>query len=206
MSTAATRIRLVLFTALVIEDLSISGDALAQTITIDGAGSGRTYEGIGAVSGGGGTSPLLMDYVEPQQSQILDYLFKPNYGAGLRGLYVEVGGDGNSTRGSELSHLDVQLLQSRPVVRLEEVIENLQSLGFDVVHEQRGGLRRHHSPRRCLHRCARSRRHRWVMVWARASPLVLKDILIDRAVKRTKANTCRSSTHGQYPSGCYLSL
>jgi hypothetical protein len=42
--------------------LGSSANALAQTITIDGAGSGRTYDGIGAVSGGGGTSPLLRDF------------------------------------------------------------------------------------------------------------------------------------------------
>ena len=59
---------------------------------------------MGAVSGGGGTSVLLHDYVEPQRSQILDYLFKPNYGAGIQELYVEIGGDGNSTQGSEPSH------------------------------------------------------------------------------------------------------
>jgi hypothetical protein len=47
-----------------------------QTVTIDGAGTGRAFEGIGAVSGGGATSPLLKDYPEPYRSQILDYLFK----------------------------------------------------------------------------------------------------------------------------------
>src|SRR3954447_21701957 len=76
----------------------------AQTIMISSAGTGSKYEGVGAVSGGGGTSVLLHDYVEPQRSQILDYLFKPNYGAGIQELYVEIGGDGNSTQGSELSH------------------------------------------------------------------------------------------------------
>ena len=106
MSKATTRVRLALLpTALAMGGLSVSAEALAQTITIDGTGSGRTYEGIGAVSGGGGTSPLLMDYVEPQRTQILDYLFRPNYGAALQELYVEVGGDGNSTQGSELSHM-----------------------------------------------------------------------------------------------------
>ena len=58
----------------------------AQTITISSTGTGSTYEGVGAVSGGGGTSVLLHDYVEPQRSQILDYLFKPNYGAGIQEL------------------------------------------------------------------------------------------------------------------------
>jgi galactosylceramidase len=106
MSIATTRVRLVfLAAAFTVGLFSSSADALAQTITIDGAGTGRTYDGIGAVTGGGGTSPLLIDYVEPQRTQILDYLFKPNYGASLQELYVEIGGDGNSTQGSELSHM-----------------------------------------------------------------------------------------------------
>ena len=103
MSSTTTRIRLLL--AVLAGFLGVTADAFAQTITIDGAGTGRTYDGIGAVTGGGGTSPLLMDYVEPQRTQILDYLFKPNYGAALQELYVEIGGDGNSTQGSELSHM-----------------------------------------------------------------------------------------------------
>jgi galactosylceramidase len=76
----------------------------AQTVTINSADTGSKYEGVGAVSGGGATSVLLHDYVEPQRSQILDYLFKPNYGAGIQELYVEIGGDGNGTQGSEPSH------------------------------------------------------------------------------------------------------
>ena len=43
--------------------------------------AGRTFDGVGAISGGGGNSRLLIDYPEPQRSQILDYLFKPGYGA-----------------------------------------------------------------------------------------------------------------------------
>jgi galactosylceramidase len=85
---------------------SFSASALAdQAVTVDGTGTGRTYDGIGAVSGGGATSVLLRDYVEPQRSQILDYLFKPNFGAAMSELYVEIGGDGNATQGSELSHM-----------------------------------------------------------------------------------------------------
>jgi hypothetical protein len=73
-------------------------------IKIDGAGKGRVFEGIGGVSAGA-SSRLLIDYPEPQRSQILDYLFKPNYGASLQHLKVEVGGDTNSTDGSEPSHM-----------------------------------------------------------------------------------------------------
>src|SRR5215469_17866174 len=74
--------------------------AVATSITLDGHGTGRTFDGIGAISGGGGNTRLLIDYPEPYRSQILDYLFKPGYGASLQILKVEVGGDTNSTDGS----------------------------------------------------------------------------------------------------------
>src|SRR3954451_2860619 len=78
--------------------------AAATSITLDGASGGRTFDGVGAVSGGGGNSRLLIDYPEPQRGQILDYLFKPDYGASLQVLKVEIGGDTNSTSGAEPSH------------------------------------------------------------------------------------------------------
>jgi O-glycosyl hydrolase len=75
------------------------------TVTIDGSKGGRTFDGVGAISGGGGNSRLLIDYPEPERSQILDYLFKPGYGAALQILKVEIGGDTNSTDGAEPSHM-----------------------------------------------------------------------------------------------------
>ncbi|MEZ0088970.1 RICIN domain-containing protein [Streptacidiphilus sp. EB129] len=77
--------------------------AVSTAITVNGASGGRTFDGIGAISGGGGNSRLLFDYPEPQRSQILDYLFKPGYGADLQILKVEIGGDTNSTDGAESS-------------------------------------------------------------------------------------------------------
>ena len=77
--------------------------AATTTIAANGASAGRTFDGIGAISGGGGNSRLLIDYPEPERSQILDYLFKPGYGADLQILKVEIGGDTNSTDGSESS-------------------------------------------------------------------------------------------------------
>ena len=76
----------------------------ATTITINGAATGRTFDGVGAISGGGGNSRLLIDYPEPQRGQILDYLFRPNFGAAMQILKVEVGGDTYSTSGAEASH------------------------------------------------------------------------------------------------------
>jgi galactosylceramidase len=78
--------------------------AAALDITLDPSQPGRTFEGIGAVSAGA-SSRLLIDYPEPQRSQILDYLFKPNYGAALQHLKVEIGGAVNSTDGTEPTHM-----------------------------------------------------------------------------------------------------
>jgi hypothetical protein len=75
-----------------------------QSITVDGAGAGAVFDGVGAISGGGGNTRLLIDYPEPQRSQILDVLFKPGNGAALQMLKVEIGGDTNSTDGSEPTH------------------------------------------------------------------------------------------------------
>ena len=82
-----------------------SQPASGQTIVIDQQGGGRVFDGVGAISGGGGNSRLLIDYPEPTRSQILDYLFKPNYGASLQILKVEIGADMDSTDGSEASHM-----------------------------------------------------------------------------------------------------
>ena len=76
---------------------------LGAAIKLDGAGTGRIFGGIGAISGGGGNSRLLIDYPAEQRNEILDYLFKPGYGASLQILKLEIGGDANSTDGSEPS-------------------------------------------------------------------------------------------------------
>lgn len=78
--------------------------AAPEVITINGTDNGRTFDGIGALSAGA-SSRLLIDYPEPQRSEILDYLFKPNFGAALQINKVEIGGDMNSTDGSEPSHM-----------------------------------------------------------------------------------------------------
>ncbi|AOR30516.1 galactosylceramidase [Streptomyces fodineus] len=77
--------------------------ATGTPISVDGNSQGRTFDGVGAISGGGGNTRLLVDYPEPQRSQILDYLFKPGYGASLHMLKVEIGGDTNTTDGAESS-------------------------------------------------------------------------------------------------------
>ncbi|ESO08159.1 hypothetical protein HELRODRAFT_98272 [Helobdella robusta] len=68
-------------------------------------GFGRTFDGVGAISGGGATSKLLSDYPEPYKSDILDFLFKPKFGAGFQIFKVEIGGDAQSSEGTESSHM-----------------------------------------------------------------------------------------------------
>jgi galactosylceramidase len=58
-----------------------------RVIRLDAASPGRVFEGVGAVSAGA-SSRLLPDYPEPQRSQVLDFLFKPKFGAAFQHLKV----------------------------------------------------------------------------------------------------------------------
>lgn len=89
--------------------------AAELVFTIDGASPGRVFEGVGALSAGA-SSRLLLDYPEPQRSDVLDFLFKPGFGANLHHLKVEIGGDVDSTDGSEPSHAATrnEFLHPRP--------------------------------------------------------------------------------------------
>lgn len=94
----------VLFTSVVPLTASAADHDQQATVVLDGTSKGRIFEGLGAASAGA-SSRLLIDYPEPERSQILDYLFKPGYGAALQHLKVEIGADVNSTDGSEPSHM-----------------------------------------------------------------------------------------------------
>ncbi len=72
------------------------------SITVNEKSAGRVFEGVGGVSAGA-SSELLIDYPEPHRSQILDYLFKPKFGASLQQLKVEIGAD-VVVVGAEASH------------------------------------------------------------------------------------------------------
>ena len=77
---------------------------MTTTVHIDGNGPGRVFEGIGGVTSNGMTR-LLRDYPPRQQQEILDYLFRPQFGASLHVLKVEIGSDANGTAGTEPSHM-----------------------------------------------------------------------------------------------------
>ena len=92
-------ITLLIFTAFVIH---LNAQDVIK-VRLDGNSAGRVFEGIGAVSAGA-SSRLLADYPEPARSHVLDYLFKPKFGAAFQHLKVELGCGENSTCGSEPSH------------------------------------------------------------------------------------------------------
>jgi len=71
---------------------------------LDGTTAHHRFDGIGALSAGA-SSRLLIDYNESYRSDILDLLFKPSFGAALHILKIEIGGDMQSTDGSEPSHM-----------------------------------------------------------------------------------------------------
>ena len=74
-------------------------------INVDFGAATRNFEGIGGLSGGGATSVLLDRYPKQQKDEIFDFLFKPKFGASLQVVKVEIGGDSQSTDGTETSHM-----------------------------------------------------------------------------------------------------
>ena len=65
--------------------------AFASQIEIDFSSAARRFDGVGALSGGGGVTRLLVDYEDPDvRSDVLDALFKPMAGASLHWLKGEM--------------------------------------------------------------------------------------------------------------------
>ena len=83
---------------------SLSTVFAQHTISISEQSTGKQFDGIGIVDGGGATSVLLKDYPEQQRGEILDMLYKPMFGGSISTLLVEIPGDGNSTQGSMPTH------------------------------------------------------------------------------------------------------
>ena len=71
-------------------------------VKIDGKTKGRRWGGVGSAPSNA-MGRMLQFYPEDIQNDILDYFFKPNFGMALTHLKVEVGGDNNSTSGTEPS-------------------------------------------------------------------------------------------------------
>ena len=75
-------------------------DSEAFSIHLNASAESRVFHGHGALSAGA-SSRLLHDYDEPMRTDLLDYLFKEQWGAGIQLLKIEIGGDTQSTDGTE---------------------------------------------------------------------------------------------------------
>lgn len=80
-----------------------------RQVVVDGSttnmDSGTVYRGLGAITGNN-SSRLLMDYKAKNPEaywEIMNLLFKPDYGAGLTHVKIEFGTDVNSSSGTEPS-------------------------------------------------------------------------------------------------------
>jgi|GEM_PF-1626475 len=80
------------------------GITLPDTIIeIDANDNGPEFAGYGLVATG--TDALLVDYDDETRRQILEYLFKDNYGPEIKLLKVEIGGGSNNTNTSVASQV-----------------------------------------------------------------------------------------------------
>lgn len=88
------------------DDLAVAASGSTTTVSVGPATTapGPKFAGVGGASGGGGGTRLLVDYPLQQRSDILDMLFKPQHGASLQHVKVEIGCDGDTTQGSEPTH------------------------------------------------------------------------------------------------------
>ena len=71
----------------------------------DALGPSRPLDGVGGLSGGGAVSRMLPAYDASTRAEIFDFLFKPDWGAALHILKVEIGSDCQSTDGAEPTHM-----------------------------------------------------------------------------------------------------
>jgi galactosylceramidase len=85
-------------------------------IRIEGNGPVRRWGGIGSTPATA-MERQLMHYPEPIQKEILDLMFKPNYGMALTHLKPEVGGDNNSTAAVEPSFAHTREEMAKPNFR-----------------------------------------------------------------------------------------
>ncbi|MGC8559561.1 MAG: hypothetical protein ACP5O1_02670 [Phycisphaerae bacterium] len=87
-----------------------------EVISVNGQSPGRTFQGIGGESAGASTR-LLVDYPRKQRNEILELLFKPDFGASLQALKCELGGDINSTDGTEPAYFRTRAEYEHPKAR-----------------------------------------------------------------------------------------
>ena len=87
-----------LLAGLAAASLSLARPLQQQLVFVNPNSSNQTYDGHGGLSAGA-SSRLLLDYEPRVRDEILDFLYKPKFGANLHVCKVEIGGDTQSTDG-----------------------------------------------------------------------------------------------------------
>eukprot|EP01049_Picozoa_sp_SAG25_P007302 SAG25_NODE_588_length_6733_cov_7.918300_4_plen_752_part_00 len=109
-------------------------DSVNSPFIIDPESASAAFDGIGGASGGGGGTRLLVDYPEHIRSDILDVLFKPQFGLSLQHCKVEVGCDGDTTQGSEPTHArsetDISFDRGYEIWLMEEASKRRPNIGL----------------------------------------------------------------------------
>lgn len=93
-----------------------AAQARPEVIDVNGQSPGRLFQGIGGESAGASTR-LLVDYPRRERDEILALLFKPDFGASLQALKCELGGDINSTEGTEPAYFRTRHEYQHPKAR-----------------------------------------------------------------------------------------
>jgi galactosylceramidase len=75
----------------------------------------------GKTPSAGASTRLLFDYAEPYRSDVLDFLFKPSFGAAFQHLKVEIGGGENSTCG--IKEFDARQWHTMKIVLRADAIQ-----------------------------------------------------------------------------------
>lgn len=107
------------------------GITLPDTIIeIDANDNGPEFAGYGLVATG--TDALLVDYYDETRRQILEYLFKDNYGPEIKLLKVEIGGGSNNTNTSVASHMPTRDIENYYAGYGWKILKEVQEINPDV--------------------------------------------------------------------------
>ena len=119
-------------------------------VQVHTAALAHRFDGHGGVSGGGGGTRLLYDYADPARSAILDYLFKPKFGASLH--ILKVGAHRQTGAASCSTHVPVSPQLGQHCVSDQLQLVHLPTVFAQVWWQARAGLCSLIYPQ-CSHRC-----------------------------------------------------
>jgi hypothetical protein len=90
MTSVTMLVGILLFFTSITSSLGVEALTAPIAISISASGATHVFDGHGGLSAGA-SSRLLKDYAEPSRTQILDYLWKPDFAASLQICKIEIG-------------------------------------------------------------------------------------------------------------------